>query len=206
MLLAVAGSGLAVFVDVAGGPEDATADEVEVAGVGDGFRVVADGGGEDFRFVRAVFIGPGDDGGHFRGLGVRRQGFAFFSLRRDDLDARGERFAGEDLDVVVELFVDGGPVFEALGDRMRFVGEGDGDGQGGVFRSGERRDLVQHLERILASGMVNNSDRMALARWARCLGAEAGAAYLLDILEYKSSGDVPVPPWDLKPCVRAGDA
>jgi hypothetical protein len=45
---------------VAGGPEQAAGDQVEVARVGDGFVVVADRGGEDLGLA-VVGVGPCDD-------------------------------------------------------------------------------------------------------------------------------------------------
>ena len=109
---------------------------------------MADGGGEDFGFVRAVFVGPSDDAGGFGGFGVRRECFAFFGLGRDDLHARSDGFACEDLDVVVKLFVDRRPVFEALGDGVCFVGEGDGNGLFWAVRRGLQP------EHFIPSGIV----------------------------------------------------
>ena len=56
----VAGRGFAFFGEVARRPEQAPRDQVEVAGVGDGLVVVAEGGGEDAGLA-AVGVGPGDD-------------------------------------------------------------------------------------------------------------------------------------------------
>lgn len=70
-------------------------------------------------------------------------------------------------------------------------------GRGGVFRKGDRSGLAEELERVLTMGVVKDADRLSLAKWAGCLGAKAGARYLLDILDYDSgSGEKPVPPWD----------
>lgn len=136
VLFAVTSGGFAVFGEVASGPEETAGDEIEVMWIHDGGGVVADGGGEDFGFVRAVFIGPGDDGVGLGRFGIRGELLAFFGFGRDDLITRGEGLAGEDLDVVVELFVDGGPVFEATGDGAVFIGEGDADGLLGAVASG----------------------------------------------------------------------
>src|SRR4051812_41083401 len=51
---------LAVFGQVAGGPQQAAGDQVEVARVGDGGVVVANRRGEDLRLA-VVGVGPGDD-------------------------------------------------------------------------------------------------------------------------------------------------
>lgn len=70
-------------------------------------------------------------------------------------------------------------------------------GQGGVFTSGDRGELMEHLARAVARGCVQEPDRIALADWATCLGAKAGAAYLANILRSMNGVDErPAPPWD----------
>lgn len=69
-------------------------------------------------------------------------------------------------------------------------------GQGGVFNSGDRSELIEQLARAVAGGLVQEPDRVALAHWATCLGAKAGAAYLANILHFVSGiGERPAPPW-----------
>ena len=69
-------------------------------------------------------------------------------------------------------------------------------GQGGVFNSGDRSELIDQLARAVAGGWVQEPDRIALADWATCLGAKAGAAYLANILHFVSGiGEKPAPPW-----------
>lgn len=69
-------------------------------------------------------------------------------------------------------------------------------GQGGVFNSGDRGELIEHLARAVVGGLVHEPDRIALADWATCLGAKAGAAYLANILHFVSGiGEKPAPPW-----------
>lgn len=69
-------------------------------------------------------------------------------------------------------------------------------GKGGVFKSGDRRDLIVNLKQVLSKGLVQETDRATLANWASCLGAKAGASYLLDILKYDDvTGEKPSAPW-----------
>ena len=127
----VVGGGLFV-----GGPEDAPDDEVEIAGIADGLGVVAEGGAEDASLAEGV--GPGDDEVIDLGPGV--------------LPAAGEGDGGvEQPDVVVELFVDGGPVFEAAGDGVLAVDEGDVDRLLGAVAGGVDAD---ELEPVIAAGAV----------------------------------------------------
>ena len=85
---------------------------------------MADRGAEDAGLLRAELVGPGDDGVGFGGRGDLA---LLVLLLRDLLVAGGEGLGAQDLDVVVELFVDGGPIREAGGDRVGLVGEADGD-------------------------------------------------------------------------------
>lgn len=68
--------------------------------------------------------------------------------------------------------------------------------KGGVFINGDRNDLVEKLENVLAAGVVQSSERFSLAAWASCLSARVGAQYLFDILNYDAGvGKAPIPPW-----------
>ncbi|WP_236891841.1 glycosyltransferase [Desulfoluna limicola] len=71
-------------------------------------------------------------------------------------------------------------------------------GYGGVFRSGDIDDLVVTLERTVSKGRLLLGERLALVDWAKCLGADAGANYLLNILEH-ADGRLgrPLPPWEI---------
>jgi hypothetical protein len=114
---------------LAGYPKDGTGNQVEVAGVAHGIIVVTDGGAEDTGFVWAVFIGPGDDsiGFHRFGIGIFR--FAFGLFGHLHLPTIGDGLGGgENLDVVVEFLVDGGPAGQACGDGVSGVCVGDVDG------------------------------------------------------------------------------
>lgn len=69
-------------------------------------------------------------------------------------------------------------------------------GVGGVFRANDEVDLRAHLCRVMQAGHFEPAQRDRLARWASCLGASAGADYLLKIIAHREAGgDRPVPPW-----------
>lgn len=69
-------------------------------------------------------------------------------------------------------------------------------GHGGVFSSGDVRGLSVLLGEILRKGRLSKTARTGLAEWAQCLGARAGARYLLEILESRRLGGAkPTPPW-----------
>jgi glycosyltransferase involved in cell wall biosynthesis len=96
--------------------------------------------------------------------------------------------------VVSEAMMVGTPVI--CSDTCGAAGVVRASGKGGVFRSGDCGDLIQNLERVLSIGLIAAKDRMDLANWASCLGAEAGASYLADILKYDDGlGEKPAPPW-----------
>lgn len=96
--------------------------------------------------------------------------------------------------VVSEALMVGTPAI--CSDRCGSAGMVWASGQGGVFRSGDRVALTTELRRIVSQGRSANAVRMALAAWARCLGAEAGASYLRRILDHAAGFmDRPTPPW-----------
>ena len=101
---------------------------------------MADRGAEDAGLLRAELVGPDDDGGDFLSWGD----LALLVLTfRNLLGALGESLGGEDLDVVVEFLIDGGPIGEAFHDRAILIGEGDGDG---LLRAMASRLQAEHLE------------------------------------------------------------
>jgi glycosyltransferase involved in cell wall biosynthesis len=65
--------------------------------------------------------------------------------------------------------------------------------QGGVFESGSVDSLAGVALRQLNAGRMTRASRSALGQWATCLGSDAGAAYLLDILDH-AEGRRPRPP------------
>ena len=119
LLYRVAGFGFAVGVQLVTGPEEAARDQVEIAVIGHGCIVVADGRGEDARFA---FVGvyPRDD----EIIGALR----FARLVLDDLSSAGERAGGvENLNVVVVLFANRRPIRQPFADGMSLVRKRDGD-------------------------------------------------------------------------------
>jgi glycosyltransferase involved in cell wall biosynthesis len=70
-------------------------------------------------------------------------------------------------------------------------------GRGGVFERDDRAGLVQLLEGAIRNGRPTSAERASLAAWATCLGADAGADYLLGILDHvEGRGARPLPPWE----------
>src|SRR5690606_21624530 len=107
---AVARLRTAVGIELVGGPEHPLGHEVEVAAVGDGVVVVADGRAGTAGLLRPVGVGPGDD----------RLILPLLALR--------QHFGvPEDRHVVVELLVDRRPILQPAGDRVALVGVGDLD-------------------------------------------------------------------------------
>lgn len=67
---------------------------------------------------------------------------------------------------------------------------------GGTFKSGDVGQLQSLLANVIEKPPRSFSDRLSLARWAECLSADAGAAYLSRILEHVYAGSSrPCPPW-----------
>lgn len=67
---------------------------------------------------------------------------------------------------------------------------------GGVFRSGDKEDLINKLGQVISAGKPTQAQRNTLASWASSFGAKAGARYLAQILAYSGENDErPVPPW-----------
>lgn len=69
-------------------------------------------------------------------------------------------------------------------------------GYGGVFRSGDRDALMLLLSKVIAKGRLSSAERSSLAGLAECLGGNAGAAYLMRILDHADGrAERPLPPW-----------
>lgn len=66
-------------------------------------------------------------------------------------------------------------------------------GSGGVFNKDEPDELIVLLKKALAQGKVNPSIRFQLRQWAHCVGAEAGAEYLEQLLTIKSVDSLTAP-------------
>ncbi|MBD8897431.1 glycosyltransferase family 4 protein [Rhodanobacter sp. DHG33] len=69
-------------------------------------------------------------------------------------------------------------------------------GVGGVFRNGDIHGLVGLLSRQISLGPPKYAERLTLANWARSLGSDEGARYLLAILSHaEGKSGKPEPPW-----------
>lgn len=69
-------------------------------------------------------------------------------------------------------------------------------GHGGTFKAGDSQGLGKLLLAAIESGGISKLKRERLARWARSLGAEAGARYLLNLIKHaQGGGATPSPPW-----------
>lgn len=96
--------------------------------------------------------------------------------------------------VVSEALMAGTPAI--CSDRCGAAGVVRASGVGGVFRSGDIDDLTAQLRREIAKGRQAPEQRLVLAGWAKCLGAPAGARYLMQILDSPArNGARPLPPW-----------
>ena len=78
-------------------------------------------------------------------------------------------------------------------------------GVGGVFPMKYEQALEELLGNQLKNGGVTAQARAQLAAWAACLGANAGARYLLEILAFNETGQGPRPvaPWLKEKCQSA---
>lgn len=69
-------------------------------------------------------------------------------------------------------------------------------GHGGVFATRNQEELTALLRHAVQRGRPSDANRQALSHWATCLTTEAGADYLLKILDYSEQCRArPVPPW-----------
>ena len=86
-------------------------------------------------------------------------------------------------------------------DACGVAGVVSASGKGGVFPVNDRVRLVQLLGDQLAQGSLSEKARSQLATWATCLGSDAGAAYLENILMAAVAGHAahPVAPWLKEP-------
>lgn len=96
--------------------------------------------------------------------------------------------------VVSESLMVGTPAL--VSDRCGSAGVVRASGQGRIFETDNRKDLKKKLEELLEEGRIDLRGRQKLARWARCLGAQAGAEYLLAIINaHEDEMPQPTPPW-----------
>lgn len=100
--------------------------------------------------------------------------------------------------VVSEALMVGTPVI--CSDACGAAGVVRASGRGGVFARDDRRELIRLLDRAFANGPPTRAERASLADWAKCLGADAGADYLLEILDHvDGQRGRPSPPWRGEP-------
>lgn len=97
--------------------------------------------------------------------------------------------------VVSEALMVGTPAI--CSDRCGSAGVVAASGYGGVFRSGDLSTLVVELESTMDKGRLSRPARAALSNWASCLGSDAGAEYLQQILEFRAGATSvrPSAPW-----------
>jgi glycosyltransferase involved in cell wall biosynthesis len=103
--------------------------------------------------------------------------------------------------VASEALMTGTPV--VCSDACGVAGAVRASGVGGVFAVNDRPAFVHLLADQLARGAVTDGVRRQVAEWATCLGATAGATYLLKVLHYQETGEGsrPVAPWlGKRPC------
>jgi hypothetical protein len=56
--------------------------------------------------------------------------------------------------------------------------------------------MVASLTQSMAKGHLSSAEREGLANWAKCLGADAGADYLIAIIDHMDGRiQHPLPPW-----------
>lgn len=76
----------------------------------------------------------------------------------------------------------------------------EASGIGGVFKSRDQTDLAKLLFIEIFRIESNEVSRSDISSWASCICSDAGANYLLDILQYRygTNKSRPVAPWDKK--------
>lgn len=94
--------------------------------------------------------------------------------------------------VVSESLMVGTPAI--CSDRCGAAGVVRASGHGGVFKAGDVDALDSVIRHCIEAALQTQAHRDALADWAKCLTAEAGAIYLEKILRGELQGDV-APPW-----------
>ncbi len=96
--------------------------------------------------------------------------------------------------VISESLIVGTPVI--CSDRCGAAEVVSASGAGSVFQHDNMGSLVDALTKRLECGRVKDRDRLKVAAWAVSLTAEAGAEYLIEIVNHRNRGGVrPVAPW-----------
>jgi glycosyltransferase involved in cell wall biosynthesis len=96
--------------------------------------------------------------------------------------------------VVSEALMAGTPV--VCSNACGSAGVVRASGYGSVFGSGDVAAMVSSLTQTMSKGHLSSAERAGLANWAKCLGADAGADYLIAIIDHMDGRTQrPLPPW-----------
>jgi glycosyltransferase involved in cell wall biosynthesis len=96
--------------------------------------------------------------------------------------------------VVSEALMAGTPV--VCSNACGSAGVVRASGYGSVFASGDVAAMVSSLTQTMTKGHLSSAERAGLANWAKCLGADAGADYLIAIIDHTDGRTQrPLPPW-----------
>jgi glycosyltransferase involved in cell wall biosynthesis len=67
---------------------------------------------------------------------------------------------------------------------------------GGVFQSGNIKELVDKLRSVLEKGPLQENERYRLISWSKKITSEVGADYLIKIINYINGlSERPIAPW-----------
>lgn len=157
------------------------------------FELLVVGSGPSERNLRVLAESALPD--RVRWLGRHPQAEVPLIMRQSDCLVLPSRHDGWGA-VISEALMAGTPVI--CSDACGAAGVVQASGFGGVFPRNRGEDLQVRLDEQLQSGSINTGNRMRLASWATALGAEAGARYLINILDYAANGGSrPMPPWHI---------
>ena len=96
--------------------------------------------------------------------------------------------------VISEALMVGSPVI--CSDSCGAAGVVKASSVGGIFPVDNVEKLREIFAKQLEAGPISMDRRLKLARWAKALGAQAGAEYFTKILHHSTGeGDRPTPPW-----------
>jgi len=136
--------------------------------------------------------------GRVRWLGMRPQAEVPAIMSQADCLVLPSRHDGWGA-VISEALMVGTPVI--CSDACGAAGVVNASKTGGVFASDRDDEFRARLDRQLKTGPVTTEGRLRLASWAAALDAEAGARYLMQILDCSANGGSrPMPPWHPGEC------
>lgn len=131
--------------------------------------------------------------GRVRWLGRYSMADVLLTMGQADCLVLPSRFDGWGA-VISEALMAGSPVI--CSDACGATGVVLASGAGGVFASNWPDELWARLDEQLKTGPITTEGRMRLASWASALGSDAGARYLIAILDHAAGGGPrPSPPW-----------